>query len=78
MEHEFRIRAALAHGGIEAAEPFAIYDTAELSQQRGVRKSAADDSSVASVDGRMVGMVVLQTIWSGLSALWSAVKLLVL
>ena len=28
--------------------------------------------------GTMVGMVVLQTIWSGLSALWSAVKLLVL
>ena len=27
--------------------------------------------------GTMVGMVVLQTIWSGLSALWSAVKLLV-
>ena len=27
--------------------------------------------------GTMVGMVVLQTIWSSLSALWSAVKLLV-
>ena len=27
--------------------------------------------------GTMVGMVVLQTIWSGLSALWSAVKLLI-
>ena len=27
--------------------------------------------------GTMVGMVVLQTIWSGLSALWNAVKLLV-
>ena len=27
--------------------------------------------------GTMVGMVVLQVIWSGLSALWSAVKLLV-
>ena len=27
--------------------------------------------------GTMVGMVVLQMIWSGLSALWSAVKLLV-
>ena len=25
----------------------------------------------------MVGMVVLQTIWSGLSALWSAVKILI-
>ena len=28
--------------------------------------------------GTMVGMVVLQTIWSGLSALWSVVKILVL
>ena len=36
MEHEFRIRAALAHGGIEAEECSADYDTAELSQQRGV------------------------------------------
>ena len=27
--------------------------------------------------GTMVGMVVLQTIWSGLSALWSAVKILI-
>ena len=52
MEHEFRIRAAIAHGGIEAAERSAIYNTAELSQQRGVGKSAADDPSVASVDGR--------------------------
>ena len=52
MEHEFRIRAAIAHGGIEAAERSAIYDTAELSQQRGVGKSADDDPSVVSVDGR--------------------------
>ena len=27
--------------------------------------------------GTMVGMVVLQTIWSGLAALWSAVKILI-
>ena len=27
--------------------------------------------------GTMVGMVVLQTIWSGLSALWSAVRILI-
>lgn len=27
--------------------------------------------------GTMVGMVVLQTIWSGLSALWSVVKILI-
>ena len=36
MEHEFRIRAAIAHGGIEAEECSADYDTAELSQQGGV------------------------------------------
>ena len=27
--------------------------------------------------GTMVAMVVLQTIWSGLAALWSAIKLLI-
>ena len=27
--------------------------------------------------GTMVGMVVLQTVWSGLAALWSAVKILI-
>ena len=52
MEHEFRIRAAIAHGGVEAEEHFAIYNTAELSQQRGVGKSADDDQRVATVDGR--------------------------
>ena len=52
MEHEFRIRAALANGGIEAEERSAIYDTAELSQQRGVGKSADDDPSIVSVGGR--------------------------
>ena len=36
MEDEFRIRAATAHGGIEAEERSADYDTAELSQQGGV------------------------------------------
>lgn len=40
MEHEFRIRAALAHGGIEAKECSAEYDTAELSQQGGVAGAA--------------------------------------
>ena len=40
MDHEFRIRAAIAHGGIEAEERSAIYDTAELSQQRGVAGAA--------------------------------------
>ena len=52
MEHEFRIRAAFAHGGIEAEERSPIYDTPELSQQRGVGKSAADDPSIVSADGR--------------------------
>ena len=51
MEHEFRIRAAFAHGGIEAEERSPIYDTPELSQQRGVGKSA-DDPSIVSADGR--------------------------
>ena len=27
--------------------------------------------------GTLVGMVALQTIWSGLSALWSAVRILI-
>ena len=40
MEHEFRIRAAIAHGGIEAEERSAEYDTAELSQQGGVAGTA--------------------------------------
>ena len=40
MEHEFRIRAALAHGGIEVEERSADYDTAELSQQGGVAGDA--------------------------------------
>ena len=40
MEHEFRIRAAIAHGGIEAEERSAEYDTAELSQQGGVAGAA--------------------------------------
>ena len=48
MEHEFRIRTALVHGGIKAEERSAIYDTAELSQQRGVGKSAADDQRIVS------------------------------
>ena len=40
MEHEFRIRAAIAHGGIEAEERSAEYDTAELSQQGGMAGTA--------------------------------------
>ena len=48
MDHEFRIRAAIAHGGIEAEERSAIYDAAVLSKQRGVGKSAADDQRIVS------------------------------
>lgn len=146
MEHEFRIRAALAHGGIETEKRSAEYDTAELSQQGGVagaapsagRAGAAHSGpnspsaggfqprrepcptqaqmealtrDVAEVQrllrqagkkkeisisppsletamsvllwlalillGTMVGMVVLQVIWSGLAALWSVIKLLI-
>ena len=40
MEHEFRIRAALAHGGIETEKRSADYDTAGLSQQGGVAGAA--------------------------------------
>ena len=40
MEHEFRIRAAIAHGGIETEKRSAEYDTAELSQQGGVAGAA--------------------------------------
>ena len=36
MEHEFRIRAAIAHGGIEAEERSAADTNPSLSQQRGV------------------------------------------
>ena len=48
MEHEFRIRAALAHGGIEAEERSAEYDTAELSQQGGVAGSAPSAGRVGA------------------------------
>ena len=145
MEDEFRIRAEIVHGGLEAKERSAEYDTAELSQQGGVAGAApsagrtgaahsgphgpsAGGSSrrepcptqaqmealtrdVAEVQrllrqagkkkeisvsppslgtamsvmvwlalillGTMVGMVVLQVIWSGLAALWSMIKLLI-
>lgn len=40
MEYEFRIRAALAHGGIEAEEPSAADTNPNLSQQRGVAGAA--------------------------------------
>ena len=48
IEHEFRIRAALAHGGIEAEERSAEYDTAELSQQGGVAESAPSAGRVGA------------------------------
>lgn len=40
MEYEFRIRAALAHGGIEAEERSAADTSPNLSQQRGVAGAA--------------------------------------
>ncbi len=40
MEYEFRIRAALAHGGIEAEERSAADTNPNLSQQRGVAGAA--------------------------------------
>lgn len=51
MEHEFRIRAALARGGIEAEEHSAVYDTAELSQQRGVAGTAPTIGRVGAAHG---------------------------
>ena len=52
MEHEFRIRAALAHGGIEAEERFAAGSNSDLSQPGGVGQFTADDQRTVSVDGR--------------------------
>ena len=40
MEHEFRVRAALIHGGIEAEERSAADTNPRLSQQRGVAGAA--------------------------------------
>ena len=144
MEHEFRIRAAIAHGGIEAEERSAADTNPSLSQQRGVaglhrldeleQHTAAHTALLREVSSRrepcltqsqmealardvagiqallrqagkkkefsisppslgtamsvmvwlalillgtMVGMVVLQTVWSGLAALWNAVKILI-
>ena len=144
MEHEFRIRAAIAHGGIEAEERSAADTNPSLSQQRGVaglhrldeleQHTAAHTALLREVSSRrelyptreqmealtrdmaevqrllkqagkkkeisisppnlrtamsvvvwlalillgtMVAMVVLQVIWSGLAALWSAVKILI-
>ena len=48
MEHEFRIRAALAHGGIETEKRSADYDTAELSQQGGVAGAAPSAGRVGA------------------------------
>ena len=144
MEHEFGIRAAIAHGGIEAEERSAADTNPSLSQQRGVaglhrldeleQHTAAHTALLREVSSRrepcltqsqmealardvagiqallrqagkkkefsisppslgtamsvmvwlalillgtMVGMVVLQTVWSGLAALWNAVKILI-
>ena len=52
MEHEFRIRAAIAHGGIEAEERSAADTNPSLSQQGGVGQSVADDQRIVSGDDR--------------------------
>ena len=52
MEHEFRIRAALAHGGLEAEERFTASSNSDLSQPGGVGQFTADDQRTVSVDGR--------------------------
>lgn len=52
MEHEFRIRTALAHGGIEAEERFTASSNSDLSQPGGVGQFTADDQRTVSVDGR--------------------------
>ena len=48
MEHEFRIRAALAHGGIEAEERSAADTNPNLSQQRGVAGAAPSAGRVGA------------------------------
>ena len=50
MEHEFRIRWALVHGGAEAAERPAADTRPGLSQQGGVGQSAADEQRTVSGD----------------------------
>lgn len=52
MEHEFRIRAEIVHGGIEAEERSAADARPGRSQQGGVGRSAADDQRIVSGDDR--------------------------
>ena len=52
MEHEFRIRAALAHGGIETEKRSAAGTAPDLSQQGGMGQSADDDQRTVSFDNR--------------------------
>ena len=51
MEHEFGIRAAIAHGGIETEERSAEYDAAELSQQGGVAGTAPSAGRAGAAHG---------------------------
>ena len=51
MEHEFRIRAALAHGGNEAEERPSVHDTADLSQQGGMAGAAPSAGGVGAAHG---------------------------
>ena len=52
MEDEFRIRAEIVHGGIEAEERFTASSNSDLSQPGGVGQFTADDQRTVSVDGR--------------------------
>ena len=52
MENEFRIRAEIVHGGIEAAQCSAADARPDWSQQGGVGQSAADDQRIVSGDDR--------------------------
>ena len=51
MEHEFRIRAALAYGGIKAEEYSAAYDVADLSKRREVARSVSTTGGVGAAHG---------------------------
>lgn len=51
MEHEFRIRAALIHGGVKAEERSAADPNPELSQQRGVARAAPSAGRTGAAHG---------------------------
>ena len=51
MEHEFRIRAALVRGGVEAEERSAAHTNPDLSKQRGVAGAAPSAGRVGAAHG---------------------------